>query len=595
MKHFKQLLVGGVDCDDVTGYIGGSVLINCYYTNPNYINHTKYFCKLDKNQCMEKFLSNKSTSPNPDQKIFFMEETQLKLYSVLIKNISQQDAGTYRCGVENRNQFTDVELKVEEGENQCCNGSTTVIGYLGSTVTINCFYPEQFKENTKYLYKWDGQRYTEIIESRDFQRGRFSISEDKRSRVVSLGIRDVREDDGGVYYCGVRVDKNLFQYESIYRATFLQISGKDVSYMYTSRVHLSSNYFLSLRFHILYTFIGGCIGIINNFLLFFSVRISDLREMDGGLYSCGLWVGGNSVQYKSIYKEIVLSISGPASCLDVIGYSRGSIIIYCYNKLSGNDGYFCKESTNQCVFLESAQKQNSWDHKERVSLTYGSGYFRVFYKDLSLKDAGLYWCGGTGGWSQTVNLRVKTDPCCLGPKTVIGYPGETTTISCSYPEEFQNYIKYFYKLQDPYVSAVIRTRDTQKGRFSISDNRRSRVLSVRISDVREDDVGVYYCGALIEGNKGSYLPLYTEIHLQVSGEKHKLLLQITDCIYPATPQQPLQHYIYYKPILINMISTILPLIAVLVELSIAPHHLLEDRILLLQSWKLLVLFGAISD
>ncbi|KAG9262819.1 polymeric immunoglobulin receptor-like [Astyanax mexicanus] len=109
-----------------------------------------------------------------------------------------------------------------------------------------------------------------------------------------------------------------------------------------------------------------------------------------------------------------------------------------------------------------------------------------------------------------------SDPCCLGPKTVIGYPGETTTISCPYPEEFQKNIKFFYKLQDKYVSAVITTRDTQKGRFSISDNRRSRVISVRISDVREDDVGVYYCGALIEGNKGSYLPLYTEIHLNTS-------------------------------------------------------------------------------
>ncbi|KAG9262818.1 hypothetical protein AMEX_G24716, partial [Astyanax mexicanus] len=224
-------------------------------------------------------------------------------------------------------------------------------------------------------------------------------------------------------------------------------------------------------------------------------------------------------------------LAGPAACFDVIGYSRGSIIIYCYNKLSGNDGYFCKESTNQCVFLETDQKQNSWDHGGRVSLTCGSGYYfsghlRVYYRDLSLEDAGTYRCGETGVWNHTVNLRVKTDPCCLGPKTVIGYLGETVTISCSYPEEFQTNTKTFYKLHGQYVSTVIRTRDTQKGRFSISDNRRSRVVSVRISDVREDDGGVYYCGGWIEAVEVSYLLLYTEIHLQVSGEKLKVLLKI---------------------------------------------------------------------
>uniref|UniRef100_W5LEM4 Ig-like domain-containing protein n=1 Tax=Astyanax mexicanus TaxID=7994 RepID=W5LEM4_ASTMX len=93
--------------------------------------------------------------------------------------------------------------------------------------------------------------------------------------------------------------------------------------------------------------------------------------------------------------------------------------------------------------------------------------------------------------------------CCLGPKTVIGYPGEAVTISCPYPEEFHTNTKIFFKQSRPYLSRVISTTDPQKGRFSISDNRRSRVISVRISDVREDDGGVYYCGVRIGGNEVS--------------------------------------------------------------------------------------------
>uniref|UniRef100_A0A3B1K6I4 Immunoglobulin V-set domain-containing protein n=1 Tax=Astyanax mexicanus TaxID=7994 RepID=A0A3B1K6I4_ASTMX len=102
--------------------------------------------------------------------------------------------------------------------------------------------------------------------------------------------------------------------------------------------------------------------------------------------------------------------------------------------------------------------------------------------------------------------------------TVIGCLRGKVTISCSYPEEFQTNTKTFYKQNGPYLSRVISTTDSQKGRFSISDNRRSRV-TVRISDVKENDGGVYYCGEWIGGNEVSYYLLYTEIHLQVSGEK----------------------------------------------------------------------------
>ncbi|XP_049325612.1 protein let-653-like [Astyanax mexicanus] len=60
------------------------------------------------------------------------------------------------------------------------------------------------------------------------------------------------------------------------------------------------------------------------------------------------------------------------------------------------------------------------------------------------------------------------------------------------------------------------TNLSQKDRFSISDNRRSRVVSVRISDVREEDGGVYYCAVAGGGDELGYYSLFSEIHLQVS-------------------------------------------------------------------------------
>ncbi|XP_049325510.1 polymeric immunoglobulin receptor-like [Astyanax mexicanus] len=89
---------------------------------------------------------------------------------------------------------------------------------------------------------------------------------------------------------------------------------------------------------------------------------------------------------------------------------------------------------------------------------------------------------------------------------------------------------------------LINTFDSQKGRCSISDNKRSRVVSVRISDVREDDEGVYYCGVGEGGESVSYISHFSKIHLQVSDSKETLgpraTIQTTSVTYRRTSAAP---------------------------------------------------------
>ncbi|KAL6482397.1 hypothetical protein MHYP_G00104770 [Metynnis hypsauchen] len=143
----------------------------------------------------------------------------------------------------------------------------------------------------------------------------------------------------------------------------------------------------------------------------------------------------------------------------------------------------------------------------------------VIYRNLRLQDAGLYQCGEAGVWNHTVNFKVIEDPCCLRPNTVSGYLGETVTINCSYPEEFERNTKFFYKLHDQYLTAVINSAESQRGRFSMSDDGGSKELTVKISDVREDDGGVYCCGVGIGGAFISYSSFFTEIQLKVTGRE----------------------------------------------------------------------------
>ncbi|XP_049325509.1 uncharacterized protein LOC103025535 [Astyanax mexicanus] len=229
---------------------------------------------------------------------------------------------------------------------------------------------------------------------------------------------------------------------------------------------------------------------------------------------------------------MVGSCLGPVGCFDVTGYPGGSVLMYCEDKQYGlSDKYFCKVMPNKCI---NVQTQNTWVHEGRFSL-YDSGHLTVIYRDLSVGDAGIYRCGETGVWNNTVKLRVETDPCCLRSKTITGRLGETITIDCSYPEEFEGDIKYFYKQIGQHFPVMISTFQTERDRFSISEYRRSRVFSVRISDVREDDVGVYYCGAGIRERSFSYYTLFTKNHLITASLKKNRPLRTPLSYYPKPP------------------------------------------------------------
>ncbi|KAL6482331.1 hypothetical protein MHYP_G00104110 [Metynnis hypsauchen] len=216
-------------------------------------------------------------------------------------------------------------------------------------------------------------------------------------------------------------------------------------------------------------------------------------------------------------------ISGGAAGIDVIGFLGGWVtIMFSYSDDGRSETSLCKmKSQTECEYIIVAgyEQRNSWIQKDRFEL-FDDSYTTIILtiRHLSSEDAGTYQCGEAGRWSHQFNLRVIRDPCCLGPKTVSGYLGETVTINCSYPEQFLSHTKHFYKLDGPHIPTMVDTTETQRGRFSISDDRRSKVLSVRISDVREDDGGGHFCGVWTGGQSVNYHSLYTEIQLQVTAE-----------------------------------------------------------------------------
>ena len=67
--------------------------------------------------------------------------------------------------------------------------------------------------------------------------------------------------------------------------------------------------------------------------------------------------------------------------------------------------YFCEVKPRKCIY--SQKKKNQWVHRERVSLFDSPEVLIVIYRNLSLRDSGLYQFGEAGVWNHDVNLKVN--------------------------------------------------------------------------------------------------------------------------------------------------------------------------------------------
>ncbi|MCJ8741462.1 hypothetical protein PDJAM_G00070960 [Pangasius djambal] len=183
-------------------------------------------------------------------------------------------------------------------------------------------------------------------------------------------------------------------------------------------------------------------------------------------------------------------ISGPVDCSDVIGYSGGSVIII--------------------------SKIKWYDHNSKYIL---------LIRKLKPQDAGTYRFGLGNQSNSTVNLKVHNNASCGVPKIMNAYLGQNITITCIYPGEYERNNKYVDSVDDDtFIKNILDTNTKfQNGRFSISDDRSAKVLSVNISDVREADEVFYVFGVWNGAGSVRYYSYFTEMYLHVTGETFVIL------------------------------------------------------------------------
>lgn len=140
--------------------------------------------------------------------------------------------------------------------------------------------------------------------------------------------------------------------------------------------------------------------------------IFTLSIISGQLFTCinHIWSYLSwlvSVLSRVIDIKISFWLTGPVGCVDVIGYSEGSILIISdlywsliYSK------YICKVENRQCTNIIHVNSRKDAVQVERFTLYKSrSGYLRVFIRKLKTQDAGRYSVG-VGTQKTDVDLKV---------------------------------------------------------------------------------------------------------------------------------------------------------------------------------------------
>ncbi|XP_026874669.2 uncharacterized protein LOC113582853 isoform X2 [Electrophorus electricus] len=211
------------------------------------MNHTKQFCKIKQGKCTDKIIPQMVNMWADEIKFIVVDDTKIGICWVVIRNISKQDAGTYRCGVEGASS-SDVTLSVKE--DPCCGQLLIQTAHQGQNITLNCTHPEEYKSDIKYVLRVDNHSIRAVIPAVRQPEGKqkFSLLEHTQANMFSVGISDVTVEDGGLYLCGAQRQRESV---TLYFPVFSEI-----------QLHVTSVYLPGLHHSVLsLSLITVCVGV----------------------------------------------------------------------------------------------------------------------------------------------------------------------------------------------------------------------------------------------------------------------------------------------------------------------------------------------
>uniref|UniRef100_A0A8C2A8U5 Ig-like domain-containing protein n=1 Tax=Cyprinus carpio TaxID=7962 RepID=A0A8C2A8U5_CYPCA len=204
-------VVGVLGSINVTGYSGGGVSITCRYDR-RYTDNKKYFCKGRWSECTDRIRTNTKNKWVDSGRFSLYDDTSAAVFTVTIRDLREQDSGTYQCAVDKSgiDFYTEVNLKVVTAD--CCEKSISLSAAAGGSVNISCRYPQSHSADVKFVCRRSGSdlcaEETSVKESRRWSaEGQMQLYDDREQQLLTGIISHVTQQHSAEYWCGVQSDQ----------------------------------------------------------------------------------------------------------------------------------------------------------------------------------------------------------------------------------------------------------------------------------------------------------------------------------------------------------------------------------------------------
>uniref|UniRef100_A0A8B9PLQ0 Polymeric immunoglobulin receptor n=1 Tax=Apteryx owenii TaxID=8824 RepID=A0A8B9PLQ0_APTOW len=474
---------------EVTGLLGGSVTVKCFYPQTKVNRHDrKYWCRESTRSCQTIVSSNGYTAAGYQDRASIIDYPEQSLFQINISQLALGDRGTYRCGLGLNSRALSFQVKVDVSE-----GNSLRVLFL--------FFFLPFSPGSM------GDLYRHSVRmSHTFGKQQFSISlslvflqspnvpEEAELFYVELQGSVTISCSFGEEYASER--KYLCKMEKSGCRNIIDTYGK-VDEEYAGRILLSNQ----------------------NTAGSYSIMITQLTWEDSGLYLCGVGVYGETGETKEVDLHVYEGTDVPQGKHTVFGVKGGSVTVEChYNPRERSSvKYWCKWRKNGCARIIDSSGFVSDLYEGRVAMYDDpeNGTFSIILNQLVDNDKGYYWCMADENGEKKSSKELKIidgEPSLTGKKEVEANVGSQVHLTCSYPCKYYSYEKYWCKWNGASCTPLAAS-DQSHPELHIDCDKDNKTLILNFDPVALTDEGWYWCGVKHKDSYGETMA----VHLRVAG------------------------------------------------------------------------------